>query len=145
MRVDFYHLTATSLERTLPSICERLLGADERLLVVTAPERIAALDRELWTHAPDSFLPHAAAGSERDSSQPILIASEVAPANNARNIAIADGRWRDEALGFDRTFYFFDSATIDDARTSWRVLKDRADAERHYWKQDENGRWVEGP
>ncbi len=118
MRVDFYHLSATSLERTLPSICERLLGAGERLLVVTAPEQVAALDRELWTHAPESFLPHAAAGSDREANQPILIASEVSPANHARNIALADGRWRDAALGFDRAFYFFDSATIDDARTS---------------------------
>lgn len=145
MRIDFYHLTTTPLERVLPSIGERLLGAGEQLLVVTAPERVAALDRELWTQVPDSFLPHAAAGSDRDAAQPILIASEVAPANNARNIALADGVWRDEALTFDRAFYFFDSATIDDARSSWRALKDRAEAERHYWKQDGNGRWVEGP
>ncbi len=145
MRIDFYHLTATPLERVLPSICERLASTGERLLVVTAPERVAALDRELWTHAPESFLPHAAAGSERDAAQPVLIASDVAPANEARNIALADGRWRDEALTFDRAFYFFDSATIDDARTNWRALKDRDDAERHYWKQDENGRWIEGP
>ncbi len=145
MRVDFYHLTATSLERTLPSICERLLAASERLLVVTAPERVAALDRELWTYATESFLPHAAAGSDRDAGQLILIASDAEPTNNARNIALADGKWRDEALSFDRAFYFFDSATIDDARASWRALKDRADTERHYWKQDDNGRWVEGP
>ncbi len=145
MRIDFYHLTATPLERVLPSICERLLGAGERLLVVTAPERVAGLDRELWTQSPESFLPHAAVGSERDATQPILIASESEAANNARNIALADGRWRVEALGFDRAFYFFDSATIDEARSSWRALKDREDAERHYWKQDENGRWVEGP
>lgn len=145
MRIDFYHLSSRPLERVLPSICERLLGAGERLLVVTAPERVAELDRDLWTHSLESFLPHAPAGSARDGAQPVLIASDVTPANNARNIALADGRWRDEALSFDRAFYFFDSATIDGARASWRALKDRADAERHYWKQDENGRWVEGP
>lgn len=145
MRIDFYHLTATPLERVLPSICERLVSAGGRLLVVTALEQVAALDRELWTHAPDSFLPHAAAGSDRDAAQPVLIASEITPTNNARNIALADGCWRDQALTFDRAFYFFDGATIDDARASWRALKDRDDAERHYWKQDENGRWVEGP
>jgi DNA polymerase-3 subunit chi len=66
-------------------------------------------------------------------------------ANQARNVALADGVWRDEALSFDRVFYFFDTGTIDQARTSWRALKDRGEAERHYWKQDENGRWTEGP
>lgn len=145
MRIDFYHLAATPLERVLPSICERLLAGGERLLIVTAPEQIASLDRELWSHLPESFLPHGVAGTDRDGAQPILLASEVTPTNGARNVALADGLWRDEALAFDRAFYFFDSATIDDARTSWRALKDREDAERHYWKQDDNGRWVEGP
>ncbi len=30
-------------------------------------------------------------------------------------IALADGQWRDEALTFERAFYFFDDATIDAA------------------------------
>lgn len=145
MRVDFYHLAATPLERVLPSVCERVLAAGGRLVVVTTPERVDSLDEQLWTQRPESFLPHAAAGSPRDAAQPILISSEVAPANGARSIALADGRWRDEALGFDRTFYFFDSATIEDARASWRALKDRPGIDRHYWKQDERGGWVEGP
>lgn len=145
MRVDFYHLTVTPLERALPSIAEKVIGAGERLLVVTQAGRVAELDRQLWSYAPESFLPHAPAGAERDADQPILIASETAVSNGARNIALADGQWRDEALAFDRIFYFFDAAAIEDARASWRALKDRADAERHYWSQDERGRWVEGP
>ncbi len=145
MRIDFYHLTSIPLERVLPSICEKLLGAGERLLVVTAPGSVAALDRQLWSYAPESFLPHASAGQPRDADQPILISAEVTAANGARNVALTDGRWRDEALGFDRAFYFFDSGTIDEARASWRALKDREGTERHYWKQDDRGRWVEGP
>jgi len=145
MRIDFYHLTAAPLEKVLPSICEKLVAADERLLIVTHPARIAELDRQLWTYAPESFLPHAAAGQPREADQPILIASDTAPANGARNIALADGQWRDAALAYDRVFYFFDSSGIDGARASWRALKDRPEAERHYWKQDEIGRWREGP
>jgi DNA polymerase-3 subunit chi len=146
VRIDFYHLTARPLEKVLPAICEKLVGAGERLLVVAGEGQGEALDRELWAYAPESFLPHARAGSANDAAQPILIATEAAPPQNgARNIAIADGHWRDEALGFDRVFYFFDSATIDQARTSWRALKERGGSERHYWKQDENGRWAEGP
>lgn len=145
MRIDFYHLTAAPLEKVLPAICEKLLAGGERLLVVTAPERVGGLDRQLWSYAPDSFLPHAAAGGGRDADQPILLADSPAAANGARNIALADGEWRDEALVFDRVFYFFDGGTIDGARASWRALKDRSEAERHYWKQDERGRWVEGP
>jgi DNA polymerase-3 subunit chi len=146
VRIDFYHLTARPLEKVLPSICEKLVANGERLLVVAGERQVEGLDAELWSYAPESFLPHAPAGGPRDEAQPILIATSAAPpANAARNVALADGVWRDEALAFDRIFYFFDSANIDQARTSWRALKDQAGAERHYWKQDENGRWAEGP
>ena len=146
MRIDFYHLTVRPLETVLPAICEKLVASGERLLVVAAEGRIESLERALWAYAPESFLPHAPAGAADDPGQPILIAASAAPpANGARNIAIADGEWRDEALAFDRVFYFFDRGTVDDARASWRALKDREGTERHYWKQDENGRWAEGP
>lgn len=145
VRIDFYHLTAAPLEKVLPSICEKLLAAGERLLIVTDPGQTAGLDRQLWAYAPDSFLPHGLVGAGREADQPVLLASAVEPDNGARNIALADGQWRDEALAFDRIFYFFDAGTIDGARASWRALRDRDEAERHYWKQDERGRWVEGP
>ena len=145
MRIDFYHLTARPLEQVLPSICEKLLAGRERLLIVVGERQVELLDRQLWTYAPDSFLPHGCAGAPGEAEQPILVGSEVAATNGARNIALSDGEWRDAALVFERVFYFFDGATIDGARTAWKALKDREGAERHYWKQDENGRWVEGP
>ena len=38
MQVDFYHLTATPLERALPQIAERVLASGGRLLIVAEPE-----------------------------------------------------------------------------------------------------------
>lgn len=142
MQVDFYHLARSPLERVLPSICEKVLAAGERLLVVAEPALLERLDEQLWTHAPDSFLPH---GREGGESQPILLSPEPRAANGAANIALADGEWRDEALGFARAFYFFDDARLDAARAVWRSLKDRADVEPRYWSQDESGKWVQGP
>lgn len=142
MRVDFYHLTARPLEQVLPSICEKVLAAGERLLVVAGADRLARLDEALWTYARDSFLPH---GRERPEVQPILLSAEPDRANGATNIALADGRWRDEALGFERAFYFFDDSGRDEARAAWRALKGRPEVEPRYWKQDERGKWVEGP
>ena len=144
MRIDFYHLSATPLERALPVICEKLLSAGERLLVVAAPEQIERLDRQLWDYAPDSFLPHGRSSEEAAEQQPILLSAEPEPLNGARNIALADGLWRDEAIGFERAFYFFDASSIDNARGAWRALKEREGADLHYWKQ-QDGRWVEGP
>ena len=142
MIVDFYHLTASPLERVLPSVAEKVVAGGERLLVVAGPDQLARLDELLWSYARDSFLPH---GQDRAESQPVLLSADPEAVNGAANIALADGRWRDEALGFGRAFYFFDDAGRDSARDAWRALKGRPDVEARYWKQDERGKWVQGP
>ena len=71
----------------------------------------------------------------------MLIAGDIQPTNGARNIALADGLWRDGALAFERAFHFFDDERIVEARQAWRTLGDRPDVSRWYWKQGENGRW----
>jgi DNA polymerase III subunit chi len=140
--VDFYHLTATPLERVLPSIAEKVLAGGGRLLVVAAADQLARLDEQMWSYSRDSFLPH---GRERAESQPVLLSEDPVPANGAGNIALADGRWRDEALAFARTFYFFDDVSRESAREAWRALKAKPEVEARYWKQDERGKWVQGP
>ncbi|HEX9953586.1 MAG TPA: DNA polymerase III subunit chi [Allosphingosinicella sp.] len=140
MIVDFYHLSASPLERVLPTICEKVMAGEGRLLVVADERLLATLDEQLWTYAPDSFLPHGREGED----QPVLLSPEPSAANGARNIALADGVWREEALTFDRAFYFFGSDNLDDARSAWRALKGREGVESRYWKQVD-GRWVQGP
>ncbi len=143
MQVDFYHLTQLPLDRALPRIAERVVETGGRLLIVAgeANER-ARLDQLLWTYSAESFLPHGQAGGPDDDRQPILIAGEPGtPANGARNIALADGVWREEALGFDRVFHFFDEDRIAEARQAWKGLAGREGVERNYWKQNEQGRW----
>ena len=141
MIVDFYHLTASPLERVLPSICEKVLATGQRLVVVAGEEQLARIDEQLWTYAKDSFLPH---GREAAESQPVLLSTAPEAANGARNVALADGVWREEALSFDRAFYFFDAANLDAARDAWRALKGREGVESRYWKQAD-GKWVQGP
>ncbi|HEY0148604.1 MAG TPA: DNA polymerase III subunit chi [Allosphingosinicella sp.] len=140
MIFDFYHLSASPLERVLPTICEKVLAGEGRLLVVADERVLAVLDEQLWTYAPDSFLPHGREGE----NQPVLLSPNPVAANGARNIALADGICREEALSFERAFYFFGSDRLDDARTAWRALKGREGVESRYWKQVD-GRWVQGP
>ena len=142
MIVDFYHLTASPLERVLPSIAEKVVAGGGRLLLVAEADLLSRLDEQLWSYAKDSFLPH---GRDRPEGQPILLSAEPVAANGAVNIALADGRWRDEALGFQRAFYFFDNESRGSAREAWRSLKGRPEVEARYWKQDERGKWLQGP
>jgi len=146
MQVDFYHLAATPIERVLPRIAERLLADGARLLVVADDDvLLARLDRQLWDYAPESFLAHGRDGGNDDTRQPVLLSASIVAANGARNVALADGVWREAALGFDRAFYLFDDTRIDDARAQWRALGAKPDVTRRFWKQDDAGKWREGP
>ncbi len=147
-RVDFYRLTRDPVERVLPALATRILANGDRLLVVAASAmQRQAIDEALWTLQPAGFLPHGNAGSPDEAIEPILLAGTLdsSPPNRASHIALADGEWRDEALGFERSFLLFDNSRIDDARATWRTLAARDDVDNRFWKQDENGRWSEGP
>ncbi|MEP7129793.1 MAG: DNA polymerase III subunit chi [Sphingomicrobium sp.] len=142
MQVDFYQLGGTPPEQVIGSISEKVLAADGRLLIVADDEPfLARLDRMLWDHGPASFLPHALAGGTDDARQPILLSTSPDAPNLARNMLIADGLWRDAALSYDRSFYLFDSSTLEGARLAWKLLSGREGVDRRYWAR-EDGKWV---
>ena len=143
MRVDFYQLGSATLESVIAAIAGRLIGEQQRLLVVAGDEALLArLDRQLWDQGQASFLAHGLAGGSDDSRQPILLSPAVDAPNLARNLLIADGEWRDAALGFERAFFLFDAETLEAARLAWKLLAGREGVERHYWA-NESGKWVE--
>ncbi|AEG49268.1 DNA polymerase III chi subunit HolC [Sphingobium chlorophenolicum L-1] len=145
MQVDFYQLSRDPVEQVLPAIAGRILDMGARLLVVAQePERLERISAGLWAGPPESFLAHGRSGEGAESMQPVLLAADCAAANGARHIALADGLWREEALQFERAFYFFDSETIEGARASWRDLSKREGVTPRFWRQ-EGRKWVQGP
>jgi DNA polymerase-3 subunit chi len=142
VQVDFYQLAGTALEGVIASIAEKILAGDGRLLVVADDEALLGrLDRVLWDQGTTGFLPHGVAGGSDDSRQPILLSTSLDAPNQARNMLIADGVWREAALTYDRSLYLFDESTLESARLAWKSLADREGVERRYWAQ-ENGKWV---
>ena len=142
MRVDFYQLGGAQPDKVIAAIAGKLIGEQQRLLVVAADEGLLArLDRQLWDQGSASFLPHGLAGGPDDTSQPILLSTGTDVPNLARNLLIADGEWREAALGYDRAFYLFDDATLEGARLAWKLLAGRDGVERNYWSL-EDGKWV---
>jgi DNA polymerase-3 subunit chi len=144
MQVDFYQLGQTPIEQVIASLAEKLLAQDARLLIVAADETLLArLDRMLWDQGAVSFLPHGLAGGSDDARQPILLSTSPDAPNLARNMLIADGEWREAALSYDRAFYLFGEAALEGARLAWKLLSGRDGVDRHFWAQDEGGRWQE--
>ena len=144
MQVDFYQLGETPLEQVVAGIADKLLAQEARLLIVAEDETLLArLDRLLWDRGPESFVPHGLAGGADDARQPILLSTSPDAPNLARNMLIADGEWREAALGYDRAFYLFDNDALPGARLAWKLLSGREGVERRFWARDDNGRWVE--
>ena len=144
MQVDFYQLTRDPAEAVLPAIARRVLDEGGRLLVVSADRgQLERISRGLWDAGPETYLAHDHADAALPQAQPILLAGDCTAANGARLIVLADGQWRDEALGFERAFYFFDEASIEGARASWRALGKADGVTPRFWKQD-GGKWRQG-
>jgi DNA polymerase-3 subunit chi len=142
MRVDFYQLAGTPLHEVVSVLAGKLLEGGERLLVVMADEgALSKLDRLLWDAGETSFLPHGLAGGSDDMRQPVLLATTPDPANQARNILLADGEWREAALSYERAFHLFDATRIEESRLAWKLLAGREGVERNYWEQVD-GRWT---
>lgn len=141
MQVDFYQLGGAAIDGVIAAIAGKLLADDQRLLVVADDEAaLARLDRQLWDQGATSFLPHGIAGGSDDARQPVLLSTTPDAPNLARNLAIADGEWREAALAFDRAFFLFDEAHLEGARLAWKLLAGRDGVERRYWAR-EDGRW----
>jgi len=141
VQVDFYQLAGTPPEQVIASLAQKVLAAGGRLLVIAEDEPfLAKLDRMLWDQGASNFIPHGLAGGSDDARQPVLLSTSPDAPNQARNMLIADGTWREAALTYDRSFYLFDSNTLEDARLAWKLLAGREGIERRYWAQVD-GRW----
>jgi len=142
VQVDFYQLAGTPAGQVIATLAGKVLEAEGRLLIVADDEaQLARLDRMLWDQGASSFLPHGVAGGADDVRQPILLSTSPDAPNQARNMLIADGTWREAALTFERSFYLFDNDTLEGARLAWKLLAGREGVERRYWAR-EAGKWV---
>lgn len=145
MQVDFYQLTRDPAEAVLPAIARRVLEEGQRLLVVSGDRpQLDRISQGLWKAGEDTYLANDHADAPMPAGQPILLAPDCTAVNGARYVALTDGLWRDEALSFERAFYFFDEATIEGARASWRTLSKTEGVTPRFWRQ-EGGKWRQGP
>ncbi len=145
MRVDFYHLQDSPLERALPILLERAMQAGLRAVVMAASDdRLEALSGMLWTYNADSWLPHGTTKDGFAAEQPIWLTTDEENPNGAKLLVLTDGMSSSRLGEFDRCLDLFDgtneTATAG-ARERWKVVK-AAGHELHYWQQTQTG-WQE--
>lgn len=139
----FYHLERRPLEVVLPSLIERSLERDWRVVVQAgSAERVAALDAHLWTYRDESFLPHGA-DADTAAAQPVFITVDDSNPNGADVRFVVDGAPLGTVEGYRRVVLIFDGAdpvAVAAARDAWRVVK-VAGHEATYWQEGASGRW----
>lgn len=125
----------------VPLLARATRKAGERLLVVSGDQaQLDRIDQEMWSQLGEAFLAHGKAGDGHEARQPALLSDRVIAPNGARYVILADGRWRDDAEGFERIFFLFDDEALQRARRCWRMLDGREGLKRNFWKQ-EGGKW----
>ena len=130
---------------TVAKLARKVLQAGERLVVIASDEGMrAALSNALWEQGGGSFLANGPSDGPHAGRQPILISGDCSAPNEARMAILADGQWREDAVGFDRAMLLFDAEATDGARELWRTLDRREDIDNRIFKQTPEGGWREG-
>ena len=142
--IQFYHLTASPLERALPKLLETIIGKGFRVSVVAESEaRVDQLNQLLWTYDPGSFLPHGSAKDENAEAQPIYLTTGTEAPNGANVLLVTNGAVVEDISGFERVADMFDGndlASLEAARLRWKHYKE-AGVELSYMQQGEQGGW----
>lgn len=141
----FYHLTQSSLSRTLASLIEKSRGAGWRVAVrARSDQMVERLDEALWQGAPDGFLPHGKAGAPHETDQPVLLTTGAALPNGASCLMSVEGAAVDpsEVTGLQRVCVIFDGddpQAVQTAREQWKALT-AAGCAAQYWSEA-SGKW----
>jgi len=142
--IRFYHLHATSLEKALPQLVEKLLARDLRAVVLfSSRQRVEALNSTLWTYRPDSFLPHGSARDGRAHEQPVWLTEKDENPNRASVLILADGATSAHIDDYDLCLEVFDGTdaeAVAPARQRWLAYKEQ-NYTVLYYRQNERGGW----
>ena len=106
----------------------------------------------LWTHRPDSFLPHGTARDGEAARQPIFLAPAEAEGDNpngapngAQVLILSDGARHNRIGDFKLVCTLFDgndAAAVAAARAEWRTCREAGHAV-VYYQQGDTGKWQE--
>lgn len=140
----FYHVTRSGAEEVVRFLLGRA-GAQGWRVMIRSPDaaQLERLDRALWQHPADGFIPHGLAGGAHDADQPVLL-GQGAALNTPQGVILLSGAeaTAEEVAQLPRVWVIFESADfaqLEQARLYWKRMVE-AGAHAQYWSED-SGRW----
>lgn len=84
MQVVGYHYTHSSLQQILPKLLEKILAADQQVVIVMDNDaQLREIDTYLWTYSKSNLLPHGMAEDGNAHLQPIWLSTTLENPNSA--------------------------------------------------------------
>lgn len=145
--IRFYHLLRDTTTKAVPDILTKALAKGIRVLLkLPNEERRKYYDDWLWRFQAESFLPHAQDGDLVPEAHPVWLSTENVAPNGATMAFVIEGAELPPFDSFALICMMFDSENEDrlqQARKLWGDLKKQKDLTLTYWKQGDDGRWVQ--
>ena len=142
VEINFYHLTRSALDEVLPELLEKTLARGWRAVVLAgSPERVEALNQQLWTYRGDSFLPHGSAKDGLAAQQPVWLTNLDERPNAAEVLFLLDGMVTAQPEIYLRVCEVFsdtEAEAVSAARVRWKEYQ-TAGHMLSYWQQGERG------
>lgn len=140
--IRFYHLQTMSAEQALPGLVSRAYENGNRVLLrLNDAAVLKRIDDILWTHNPNSFLPHGAEGNPADHPVWLTMADDNPNgADTLISLNFASESWDENYSLVCLMFDGRDSDALAAARVRWKTLKDSG-KDLAYWQQTQQGGW----
>lgn len=145
IEVRFFHLLRQRQEDVISSLVEELVYSKTNVLLKMCDERaVEHLSEYLWSHRPESFLPHGFGKDVFVKEQPVWITHQDENPNNAVVMIAGLGARAYLENNIRLCYELLDGNNPDAvhmARVNWKSYKERGWLVT-YWQTDEAGIWA---
>ena len=142
--IRFYHLQKQTLDQALPLILEKAYASGKKILVrMESESEVERMNTHLWTHNPNSFLPHGSAKNDNPEKQPIYLTHQNDNENQAEILMLTQNRTEEKVETYSLCCEMLDGRdiqAIEEARIRWKAYSN-AGHDVTYWFQSETGKW----
>lgn len=148
MQVTFYELIATSLEKTLPKILEKVYESNLKAVIrIETEERLKSIDSAMWTYTTLGFLPHGSNADPKEfhQHQPLWLTTGTDNPINATVLVITTQEYVTDKT-YERVLDLYDGndpISVKNAKERMNQYQN-AGNEVTIWKQNLKGAWEKG-
>lgn len=142
--IRFYHIRKKTAEAVVFELLERALTRGHKILVRLRDEaETSRLNDFLWTHKPESFLPHGSSEDGHSENQPVFLTATNDNPNKADVIFLMPGSESSGIEDFTLCCDILDGRDEEQIAAGRSRYKDWKNQGHNlsYWQQSDTGKW----